>query len=624
MPRSRTKRTVRGRRHHRRSPPRSSRSAVASAQRGACHGSRQHDGRSRRSCWCTARGPTRRAGTRVTEQLQADGYTVDVAPNPLRGLAEDSALPAGLPRQHPGPIVLVGHSYGGAVITDAATGNANVKALVYDDAYIPAHGENVAALSRRSSALAPAVNDPASVFKLVPYPDAPPRASRTHTCSPAFISGLAGDLPSARRPQALLAATQSPTSLLALGEPSSAPAWKTIPSWDMVGTQDRIIPRGRAADDGAPRRLPHHQDQLLARVADLAPRRRHQGHPAGGPRRRLTHPGGGAPTGGAPRHPADGGIDVAQTASAANGPLEFAQLSRLSSASERDHTMANIDPLLDRNRHFATTDAREGISFLARNQVYVITCIDPRTDPSAFLELALGDAMVARNPGGRISPRVLEDLAYIGYLNQSANPDGAKFEIAVIHHTQCGTHYLADPDFRRGFAERIDGDDATLAAEAVVNPEITVRVDVEKVRSSSILPATLTVSGHVYDVLTGLVTTIIPAAPMHSATGRSRTRHKRVPVPGTGRCRTAPHRPVPDREEPSSHTFECHTPDRQERPPCHQPRSTRSSSSTDCGSTPPPGSPGWTCSKSRDTPCRRPAGPVTRPPSPRPARTPKR
>jgi carbonic anhydrase len=179
--------------------------------------------------------------------------------------------------------------------------------------------------------------------------------------------------------------------------------------------------------------------------------------------------------------------------------------------------MANIDPLLQRNKHFATTDAREGISFLAKNQVYVITCIDPRTDPSAFLELALGDAMVARNPGGRVSPGVLEDLAYIGYLNQSANPDGAKFEVAIIHHTQCGTHYLADPDFRRGFVQLVNGDDATLAAEAVVEPEKTVRVDVEKVRSSTIMPPTITVSGHVYDVTTGLVTTIIPASPMHSA-----------------------------------------------------------------------------------------------------------
>ena len=84
--------------------------------------------------------------------------------------------------------------------------------------------------------------------------------------------------------------------------------------------------------------------------------------------------------------------------------------------------MAHIDPLLERNKHFATTAAREGASIVAKHPVYVITCLDPRTDPSAFLELGLGDAMVIRNAGGRVSPDVLTDLAYIGYLSARVNP----------------------------------------------------------------------------------------------------------------------------------------------------------------------------------------------------------
>ena len=132
--------------------------------------------------------------------------------------------------------------------------------------------------------------------------------------------------------------------------------------------------------------------------------------------------------------------------------------------------MAHFDPLLERNRHFATTNAREGAAIVARHPVYVITCLDPRTDPSAFLELGLGDAIVVRNVGGRVSPDVLTDLAYIGYLSARVNPAGAGFEVAVIHHTDCGTHFLADPEFRRGFAGLIGGDDAALAAEAVVHP----------------------------------------------------------------------------------------------------------------------------------------------------------
>jgi carbonic anhydrase len=186
--------------------------------------------------------------------------------------------------------------------------------------------------------------------------------------------------------------------------------------------------------------------------------------------------------------------------------------------------MAHIDPLLERNRDFAATGVHEGVSIVARNPVYVITCLDPRTDPSAFLELELGDAMVIRNAGGRVSPDVLKDLAYIGYLAETLVPGGPRFEVAVVHHTQCGTHFLADDKFRRGFADLIGGDDAALAAEAVVDPERTVRFDVEFLRSATeVLPDTITVSGHVYDVTTGLITTVVPAAPMHARTSELTT-----------------------------------------------------------------------------------------------------
>jgi carbonic anhydrase len=181
--------------------------------------------------------------------------------------------------------------------------------------------------------------------------------------------------------------------------------------------------------------------------------------------------------------------------------------------------MANIDALLRRNKDFAARGIYEGVSIVAKHPVYVITCLDPRTDPSAFLELELGDAMVIRNAGGRVSPDVIKDLAYIGYLSDTLVPGGPRFEVAVVHHNQCGTHFLADENFRRGFVDLIGGDDAALAAEAVTDPEQTVRFDVELLRSTTVLPNTITISGHVYDVTTGLVSTIIPAAPMHA--GRS-------------------------------------------------------------------------------------------------------
>jgi carbonic anhydrase len=180
--------------------------------------------------------------------------------------------------------------------------------------------------------------------------------------------------------------------------------------------------------------------------------------------------------------------------------------------------VANIDQFLQRNKDFAASGAHVGASIIARHQVYVITCLDPRTDPSAFLELGLGDAMVVRNAGGRVSAAVLRDLAYIGYLASALVPGGPRFEVAVVHHTQCGTHFLADDKFRRGFADLIGVDDEALARQAVTDPEQTVRTDVELLRSAAVLPDMIAVSGHVYDVTTGLVTTIIPAAPMHSRT----------------------------------------------------------------------------------------------------------
>ena len=180
--------------------------------------------------------------------------------------------------------------------------------------------------------------------------------------------------------------------------------------------------------------------------------------------------------------------------------------------------MARIDPLLQRNKDFAAAGAHEAASIVAKFPVYVITCLDPRTDPSAFLGVELGDVMVIRNAGGRVSPDVLKDLAYIGYLSYTLVPGGPRFEVAVVHHSQCGTHYLADGKFRRGFADLIGGDEAALAAQAVTDPEQTVRSDVELLRSAAVLPDTITVSGHVYDVTTGLVTTVLPAAPVYPRT----------------------------------------------------------------------------------------------------------
>jgi pimeloyl-ACP methyl ester carboxylesterase len=174
----------------------------------------------------------------VVRRLQRTGYKVAAPGNPLRGLATDAAYLRSYLGSIDGPVVLVGHSYGGAVITNAAADNPNVKALVYADAYLPAQGEDVVHLTgaRPGSALG---GDPAAVFDFAPYPGAPAGDLDLYVKPSVFSRAFANDLagPVGRA----LAASQRAVTLGALTEPSGPPAWKTIPSWS-VGTVDGVIP----------------------------------------------------------------------------------------------------------------------------------------------------------------------------------------------------------------------------------------------------------------------------------------------------------------------------------------------------------------------------------------------
>jgi carbonic anhydrase len=170
-----------------------------------------------------------------------------------------------------------------------------------------------------------------------------------------------------------------------------------------------------------------------------------------------------------------------------------------------------IGAAVERNRAFAAAGGHQSAVVFPRLRLFVITCLDPRVDPAHFLGLGLGDAMVVRNVGGRVTPLVIEDVAFIGQIAENLLPDGPLFEVAVIHHTQCGAGALADDTFRLRYAERIGADESTLREHAVLDPEATVTRDVERLRSAPAISPRVTVSGHVYDVLTGLVTTVIPA-----------------------------------------------------------------------------------------------------------------
>jgi pimeloyl-ACP methyl ester carboxylesterase len=175
----------------------------------------------------------------VVQRLQNDGYTVDAPPNPLRGLATDSATIAGFLATISGPIVLVGHSYGGAVITNAATGNANVKALVYIDAFMPDQGETEYQLLGAQPGSCVAV-DPKKVFNLAPYPGAPKGDFDVYLKPAVFRTCFANLVPA--QAAAIMATAQRPPTLSAGSQKSGVPAWKTIPSWSLIGTADQVIP----------------------------------------------------------------------------------------------------------------------------------------------------------------------------------------------------------------------------------------------------------------------------------------------------------------------------------------------------------------------------------------------
>ena len=177
--------------------------------------------------------------------------------------------------------------------------------------------------------------------------------------------------------------------------------------------------------------------------------------------------------------------------------------------------MSAFDEFLQRNRTFATSGPPAALSAMPANRVFVVTCIDPRVEPAGVLGVGLGDAVVLRNPGGRMNEAAITDIALISYMGEFMGAEGPPMEVAVIHHTQCGMGFLADETFRHGFAARTGLDEAALAEGAVVDPEATVRADVDRLLSSPFVTARITVSGHVLDITTGLVTTILPAASPH-------------------------------------------------------------------------------------------------------------
>jgi carbonic anhydrase len=191
---------------------------------------------------------------------------------------------------------------------------------------------------------------------------------------------------------------------------------------------------------------------------------------------------------------------------------------------------SNFTTYLERNAEFAVTDARKSvpeIPFIPFKQKYVIMCIDPRVEPGAIVGVKLGEAIVARNVGGRITPAVIKDLLWILHLHQNLMPDADWFEIAVIRHTDCGAGLFAKDELRHGYSARAAGMIRRRWTWPCLTPAKTVAQDIQKLRNAPELQPTpsdhVRTGGYTYDLDSGKLTTrdvcVSPLAPGHPREG---------------------------------------------------------------------------------------------------------
>ena len=163
----------------------------------------------------------------------------------------------------------------------------------------------------------------------------------------------------------------------------------------------------------------------------------------------------------------------------------------------------SADELVERNSGFAATGAFAGLPFPTNRGLRIVGCVDSRVDPSHVLGLALGEAVVMRNIGGRLTPAALRSWVLLGRLGQGQPPAGA---MVILQHTDCGIRRLAA--YPEQLAEYVEIPVADLEGKAVGDPYAAVRIDVDIARGT--LPPTLLVSGLVYDVDTGLIEIVVP------------------------------------------------------------------------------------------------------------------
>ena len=170
--------------------------------------------------------------------------------------------------------------------------------------------------------------------------------------------------------------------------------------------------------------------------------------------------------------------------------------------------MSHLDLLRSRNEQFAESFDGRGQPIQSRFPLVIVSCIDPRTSPVHFLNLEIGDAYVMRTVGGRVTDTVENELRILAFLLEQTSGAPTDLNVMVIHHTDCGMQKISSEEARAALSEHMGTDRFTKIYPAP-NPHESVQLDVDKLRSSSIAPDGITVTGHVFDVETGRLHQIV-------------------------------------------------------------------------------------------------------------------
>jgi carbonic anhydrase len=178
--------------------------------------------------------------------------------------------------------------------------------------------------------------------------------------------------------------------------------------------------------------------------------------------------------------------------------------------------MSATQTVLQRNADLSEQLGERTFTITPDLKALVLTCADHRVDPAHVLGLDLGEAVVLRNPGGRVTPALVQNLAVLAVV---AAVEGLEpgFELIVMHHTDCGITRLDTPDYAPMVASYFGIEEDAVASKHLSDPTEAVRADLEALRSNPLMPPTLVASGIVYDIETGLVEVVCPPQPLGAA-----------------------------------------------------------------------------------------------------------